>query len=113
MEKLLGKQPVTAKPSSKPAQATPTQPGEAQPRAIRFDGSVEEIFRPNPPNPTPDTLSPEPNAFRSQYLLDWGLAMEDAMRANVEGGIVGSPEARMQNEILGRVLGQLERTAGP
>jgi hypothetical protein len=113
LEKLLGKQPVTAEPSSKPAQATPTQPGEAQPRAIRFDGSVEEIFRPNSPNPTPDTLSPEPKAFRSQYLLDWGLAMEDAMRANVEGGIVGSPEARMQNEILGRVLGQLERTAGP
>jgi hypothetical protein len=27
----------------------------------------------------------------------------------VEGGIIGSPEERMQNEVLGRVLGQLER----
>ena len=33
------------------------------------------------------------------------------MRANVEGGIIGSPEERMQNEVLGRVLGQLEQAA--
>ena len=80
-------------------------------RALRFDGSVEEIFRQRPPNPTPETLSPEPSAFRSQYLLDWGLAMEDAMRANVEGGVIGSPEERAQNEFLGRVLGRLDQAA--
>ena len=33
------------------------------------------------------------------------------MRANVEGGVIGSPEERVQNEILGRVLGQLEQAA--
>ena len=111
LEKLLGSQPVASEPSSKPPQ--PLQPrGDEQPRSVRFDGSVEEIFRPHPPNPTPATLSPEPRAFRSQYLLDWALAMEDAMRANVEGGTIGSPEERTQNEILGRVLGQLEQAAG-
>jgi hypothetical protein len=108
LEMLLGKQPVAAEPSSKPSQAAQAQ-REEQPRALRFDGSVEEIFRPHPPNPTPDTLSPEPRAFRSQYLLDWGLALEDAMRANVEGGLIGSPDEQRQNEVLGRVLGQLEQ----
>jgi hypothetical protein len=108
LEKLLGKQPTAAETSSKSSQAAEAQ-RDTQPRALRFDGSVEEIFRAHPPNPTPETLSPEPRAFRSQYLLDWGLAIEDAMRANVEGGIIGSPEERMQNEVLGRVLGQLER----
>jgi hypothetical protein len=109
LEKLLGKQAVPAESPSKPSQ----NPGvrDELARAIRFDGSVEEIFRHRPPNPTPETLSPEPSAFRSQYLLDWGLAMEDAMRANVEGGVIGSPEERAQNEILGRVLGQLDHTA--
>ena len=104
---LLGKQPIVAEPSSKPPQTTEAQ-REEQPRALRFDGSVEEIFRPHPPNPSPETLSPEPRAFRSQYLLDWGLAIEDAMRANVEGGIIGSPEEQRQNEVLGRVLGLLK-----
>ena len=108
LEKLLGKSPIATEASSKSSQAAQAPP-DSQPRALRFDGSVEEIFRANPPNPTPETLSPEPRAFRSQYLLDWGLAIEDAMRANVEGGIIGSPEERMQNEVLGRVLGQLER----
>ena len=109
LEKLLGKQPVAAEPSGKSSHVAEAQ-RDPQSRAFRFDGSVEEIFRTHPPNPTPETLSPEPRAFRTQYLLDWGLAIEDAMRANVEGGIVGSPEERMQNEVLGRVLGQLERT---
>ena len=72
LEKLLGKQPVAAESSSKPSQTAEAQ-REEQPRALRFDGSVEEIFRPHPPNPTPETLSPEPRAFRSQYLLDWAL----------------------------------------
>jgi hypothetical protein len=108
LEKLLGKKPLAAEPSSKPSQPAETQ-REEQPRVLRFDGAVEEIFRPHPPNPTPETLSPEPRAFRSQYLVDWGLALEDAMRANAEGGIIGSPEERMQNEVLGRVLGQLEQ----
>jgi len=107
LEKLLGGQPVAAESPSKPSQA-PQPPLDEPPRAVRFDGSVEQIFRPHPPNPTPETLSPEPRAFRSQCLLDWALAMEDAMRANVEGGIIGSPEERMQNDILGRVLGRLE-----
>ena len=106
LEKLLGERPVAAKPSDEPSHAPDAQ-REEQPRALRFDGSVEEIFRPHPPNPTPEMLSPEPRAFRSQYLLDWGLALEDAMRANVEGGTIGSPEERKQNEILERVLGQL------
>jgi hypothetical protein len=105
LDKLLGKQPISELPS-KPSQVPDAR--EEVPRALRFDGSVEEIFRPHPPNPTPETLSAEPRLFRSQYLLDWGLAMEDAMRANVEGGIIGTPEERMQNEVLGRVLGQLE-----
>jgi hypothetical protein len=109
LEKLLGKQAVSAASPGKPSQAL--HAGEEVPRALRFDGSVEEIFRPHPPNPTPETLSPEPSAFRSQYLLDWGLAMEDAMRSNVEGGVIGSPEERMQNEALGRVLRQLEQAA--
>ena len=110
LEKLLGKRPVAAEPSNKPSQAAEAQ-REEHPRALRFDGSVEEIFRPHPPNPTPEMLSPEPRAFRSQYLLDWGLALEDAMRANVEGGTIGSPEERRQNEVLERVLGQLEQAA--
>jgi len=109
LEKLLGKPPIAAEPASKPQAAA--APREEQPRALRFDGSVEEIFRPDPPNPTPETLSPEPRAFRSQYLVDWALAMEDAMRANAEGGIIGSPEERMQNEVLSRVLGKLEHVA--
>jgi hypothetical protein len=109
LEKLLGKQAVSAESPSQPSQAPEARDEVA--RALRFDGSVEEIFRPHPPNPTPETLSPEPSAFRSQYLLDWALAMEDAMRANVEGGVIGSPEERVQNEILGRVLGQLEQAA--
>jgi hypothetical protein len=109
LEKLLGKQAAPAEAPGKPSQNREAR--DELVRAIRFDGSVEEIFRHRPPNPTPETLSPEPGAFRSQYLLDWGLAMEDAMRANVEGGVIGSPEERAQNEILGRVLGQLDHTA--
>jgi hypothetical protein len=109
LEKLLGKQAVSAESPSKPSQTSEVR--DELVRALRFDGSVEEIFRQRPPNPTPETLSPEPSAFRSQYLLDWGLAMEDAMRANVEGGVIGSPEERAQNEILGRVLGQLDEAA--
>ena len=109
LEKLLGKQAVSSESPSQPSQDPEVRDEVA--RALRFDGSVEEIFRSHPPNPTPETLSPEPSAFRSQYLLDWALAMEDAMRANVEGGVIGSPEERVQNEILGRVLGQLEQAA--
>jgi hypothetical protein len=108
LEKLLGQPPVAAEPSSRPS-LTAEPPRETQARALRFDGSIEEIFRPHPPNPTPETLSPEPHAFRSQYLLDWGLAMEHTMRANVEGGGIGSPDERTQNEVLGRVLGRLEQ----
>jgi hypothetical protein len=110
LEKLLGKQAVSAEPPSNNLSQSSEVRDELV-RALRFDGSVEEIFRHRPPNPTPETLSPEPSAFRSQYLLDWGLAMEDAMRANVEGGVIGSPEERAQNEILGRVLGQLDQAA--
>jgi hypothetical protein len=63
-------------------------------------------------NTTPETLPAEPQDFRSQYLIDWALALEHAMRIKAEGGIVGSPEERMQNELLGELLARLEQPVG-
>jgi hypothetical protein len=83
----------------------------AQRQSRGFDGTMQKIFEPAPDNPIPEHLPPLARDFRTQFLRDWLLAMQDSMRANVDGGSFASEEDLVLNEALGRLISRLERRA--
>jgi hypothetical protein len=81
----------------------------AQRQSRGFEGTVQKIFEPALDNPLPEHLPPQARDFRTQFLRDWLLTLQDSMRANVDGGSFASENEFMLNETLGKIISRLDR----